>query len=318
MRRVDGQAGGIAEAVAPGPPVDELSRHAGRSPLSQRAERNAAFNQPVVRTALHVGIYLLVLVVGYLDWVTGPEIGFSLFYVVPIMLAGWYYYEQRVTVIVLPFLCAVVWLAADILSAHQYSSPWIGYWNSFIRLGMFFIIGETLSRLRQAHAKEQVLARIDPLTGACNARYFAELVSLEISRAARFAEPFSFAYIDLDNFKSVNDTFGHDGGDALLKTLVSAIRGRIRDIDVIARLGGDEFGLLFPEAEADAAGTIMQKVEALVRESVAPRWGVTFSAGVITFRTPPATMDEMVRKADALMYAAKRSGKDQAAFEVVC
>ena len=84
-------------------------------------------------------------------------------------------------------------------------------------------------------------ARIDPLTGVFNSRYFAELAFKEISRSSRFSEPFTFAFVDVDNFKNVNDSHGHHQGDELLKTMTKSIRSRIRDIDIMASLGGDEF-----------------------------------------------------------------------------
>jgi len=272
---------------------------------------------PPVRTLLYVGLYILLLFIGWLDFITGPEIGFSLFYVLPIMLGSWYYYESRATAAILPILSGMVWLLADLLSRHVYSSPWILYWNSFIRLGMFLIIGQAVSRLRRAHSNEQVLSRTDPLTGVYNARYFAELVSREISRAARFSEPFSFAYLDMDNFKAVNDSLGHDQGNELLRSLTTAIRAHIRDIDIIARLGGDEFGILFPRTDSDQARAVMIKIHAIVQQDLSARWKVTLSAGLITFRTPPKSWEEMVRATDALMYKAKRDGKDKTAFDIV-
>jgi diguanylate cyclase (GGDEF)-like protein len=273
--------------------------------------------RPFARAALTVGVYLLVFGVGYLDYVTGPEIGLSLFYFLPIMMGSWYFYERRVSPIVIPCLSAVVWLLADIFSSHRYSGIWIPYWNMFIRLGMFIIISLTISRLRQSHYNEQILSRTDALTGAVNSRYFSELVAREISHATRFSEPFSFAFIDIDNFKNVNDTFGHHQGDELLRALTGAIRANIRTIDILVRLGGDEFGILFPRTDATQGRAAMKKVDSIVRRHISSTWKVTLSAGVVTFRTPPKSWDEMVRAADALMYKAKKDGKDRVAFEVV-
>jgi diguanylate cyclase (GGDEF)-like protein len=270
-----------------------------------------------VGTALSVGGSLLVLAIGYLDYLTGPEIGFSLFYVAPVMLVSWYLYKSRVWAVAIPVLSAAVWLLADIFSGHQYSSPWIAWWNMAIRLGIFLVIGLTVSRLRLSNANEKVLSRTDALTGAVNSRYFAELAAREISRSTRSSEPFTFAYLDVDNFKTINDSLGHAQGDELLQTMTEAIRARIRDIDIIARLGGDEFGLLLPRTDAAQAAAVMDKVSAVFRESIATRWNVTLSAGVLTFRRPPAGSDEMVKAADALMYRSKREGKDRASFEVV-
>jgi len=273
--------------------------------------------RPLVRFAIFLSIYLVVFVIGYLDFITGPEIGFSLFYLIPIMLASWFHYDRKVSLILLPGVCAVVWLCADIYSGHHYSRSWIPYWNMSIRLGMFLVISLTLSRLRVAQANEQMLSRIDPMTGVYNTRYFAEIVTKEISRATRFAETFSFVYIDVDNFKSVNDTLGHDQGDQLLKTLTKVIKDNIRDIDIIARLGGDEFGIFLPRTGSTQIPAVMNKIYSVFRQNISNIWKVTLSAGVLTYLTAPSTLNEMVRSADALMYKAKRDGKDKAAYELV-
>lgn len=273
--------------------------------------------RPFTRAAFYAGIYLLLFLVGYLDYVTGPAISMSLFYFGPIMLGSWYFYERRVSAFILPALSAAVWLAADLLAGDGRAATWIPYWNMSARLGMFLVISLTVSRLREAHAHEQLLSRTDALTGAFNSRYFEELVKSEISRSARFAEPFSFVYFDLDNFKAVNDTMGHDEGDTLLLTLTQAVRANIRGTDVMARLGGDEFGILFPRTGPAQCQAIMEKLSSLVTKSLSGRWPVTLSVGAITFRTPPAGWDEMVKAADELMYRAKKSGKDKIAFDVV-
>ncbi len=283
--------------------------------MDSGSEKVAA--RPLARVAFYGSLCLLVVAVGWLDYITGPEIGLSLFYFLPIMLGGWYFYGNRAAAIAVPFLAAGVWLAADMLTEHGYSSPWIPYWNMSIRLGMFLAIGLTVSRLRRSHSNEQVLSRTDALTGVSNSRYFTELVTREISRSARFAEPFSFAYIDVDNFKTVNDTRGHHQGDELLRALTRTIRENTRSIDILARLGGDEFGILFPRTDARQGEAAVSKLYGIVRQTISKAWNVTLSAGVITFRTPPASWDDMVRAADSLMYRAKKEGKDRAAYDVV-
>jgi diguanylate cyclase (GGDEF)-like protein len=271
----------------------------------------------LARFAVSASLYLLALVIGYLDFITGPEIGFSLFYVLPIILMSWFRYKEKISHVLLPVVCAVAWLLADIESGAHYSSGWIIYWNMFIRMGMFMIISLTLSRLRIAHAHEQTLSRTDPMTGVFNSRFFSELAALEISRATRFSESFTFAYLDVDRFKSVNDTLGHAQGDELLKTLTRAIKGNIRDIDIMGRLGGDEFGIFFPKTDSAQAHAVMGKIQAVFRDHVSSKWNVTLSAGVMTYLAPPKSLDAMVKAADALMYRAKKSGKDQTAYDIV-
>ncbi|HTZ50826.1 MAG TPA: GGDEF domain-containing protein [Spirochaetia bacterium] len=269
------------------------------------------------RAALYAGVLLLLVLVGYLDYITGPEISMSLFYFAPIMLGGWFFYRPRTSAILVPILAAGTWLAADLLGGAPTAGTWIEYWNALIRLGMFLVVSIMISRLREANAREQVLSRTDALTGVFNSRYFQELVHAEIVRATRYSEPFSFVYFDLDNFKAVNDTLGHDQGDALLRAVTANVRAHIRETDVMARIGGDEFAILFPRTDSDHCRAIVDKVVSVISTEIGSRWPVTLSAGALTFRRPPASWDEVVKAADVLMYRAKNGGKDRVAFESV-
>jgi diguanylate cyclase (GGDEF)-like protein len=259
---------------------------------------------------------LLVPLIGYLDLITGAEIGFSVFYLVPIMMAGWYHYDRKVSPILIPAMSAAAWLLADMYSGHRYSSQWIQFWNMSIRLIMFSIIGVALSRLRTSQVKADMLSRTDPLTGVLNSRYFNELAAKEINRLLRYSEPLSFAYFDIDNFKNINDKLGHHQGDQLLKELALIVKGNIREIDVFARFGGDEFGILFPRTDIQQSRAAIGKILSLFRDNVSEKWPVTLSAGVITYLVPPKSVDEMVRLADSLMYKAKRRGKDNVEYSI--
>jgi diguanylate cyclase (GGDEF)-like protein len=125
------------------------------------------------------------------------------------------------------------------------------------------------------------------------------------------------AYIDLDNFKTVNDTYGHLIGDSLLRLVADTIRNNIRTTDVLARLGGDEFVVLLPETDFEQSEIVINKVQTqLLDEMKKNNWPVTFSIGAVTFLTPPESVDEMIKKADNLMYSAKKNGKNTKKREV--
>ncbi|MCK7506617.1 MAG: GGDEF domain-containing protein [Desulfobacterales bacterium] len=123
---------------------------------------------------------------------------------------------------------ACAWIGADVLDGHPYSHIYIPVWNTFIRFSFFIIITLLLSSLKSYMEREKELSRIDYLTGAVNARLFYELVQAEIDRFQRYERPFTLAYMDLDNFKSVNDQFGHSIGDQVLKIVVSSTRKYLR------------------------------------------------------------------------------------------
>jgi diguanylate cyclase (GGDEF)-like protein len=165
---------------------------------------------------------------------------------------------------------------------------------------------------------ERRLSRTDGLTGAANRRAFYETAEVERKRALRYGRPMSLAYIDLDNFKQVNDQSGHDSGDRVLVCVAEVLRKHNRAENLVARLGGDEFALLLPEAGQISAGVVINKLRGLLNNAMRENgWPVTFSIGVVTYDKPPENMEEMVQVADKLMYTVKREGKNKIGCSVV-
>ena len=258
---------------------------------------------------------VLIAGVGIFDYLTGYEISFSLFYLLPISLATWF--AGRRLGVLASIASALTWLIADISPGHPYSHPAIYYWNTAIRFSFFIILTYLLSAVRKAHELEKGLARIDNLTGAANGRYFAELLQLEIARSQRHNLPFTVAYVDVDNFKTINDTFGHSMGDQVLQITIKHVKTRLRNIDVVARLGGDEFAFLFPATDQSAARAAISRIQmSLLSEMCQRNWPVTFSIGVLTCTNTPDTADELIKLADALMYSAKNDGKNSIRYSV--
>ncbi|MBI3014821.1 MAG: GGDEF domain-containing protein, partial [Candidatus Tectomicrobia bacterium] len=164
----------------------------------------------------------------------------------------------------------------------------------------------------------KALARTDSLTGVINRRYFFELAQRENSRAHRHKQPFTVMFIDLDNFKDVNDVSGHMTGDALLRLVGETMRKNLRQTDIIARLGGDEFAVLLPETGPEpSVHIVMRKLqENLLQVMEKNGWPVTFSIGAVTFLRPPSSVDEMIRLPDDLMYSVKGKGKNMIKYAV--
>jgi diguanylate cyclase (GGDEF)-like protein len=185
------------------------------------------------------------------------------------------------------------------------------------RLSSFVILTFILSALKSTLKQEKETSRIDFLTGIRNRRYFIELVNMEINRARRYEHPFTMACIDLDNFKTVNDCFGHSTGDILLRLVARTIQENIRVTDTVARLGGDEFAILLPETGRNGAEVILQKIQKINLDIMRRHgWPVTLSIGVATFTSPPSTVDQTLRISDQLMYHAKNNGKNSIRHEV--
>lgn len=255
------------------------------------------------------------LVVGALDYFTGEELGLSIFYAIPVMLMAWY--MGRTMGFITSFTAALIWYIADIATGRVYSNAVIPVWNAGVRLGFFLIIAFFLSSLRDALEIAQELSRMDPLTGAVSTRYFYELAGRELERAGRYGRPLSVAYMDLDNFKEVNDVYGHTTGDELLRFLSVTIRDNIRKSDIFARLGGDEFAVLLPET-GDDAGVVMEKLRSsIVKGMPEYRFPVTLSVGVITYIALPETVEDMIREVDELMYAVKNTTKNAVRHMVI-
>ena len=258
---------------------------------------------------------VMVLLVGILHHMAGSELSSTVFYLIPIALVTWF--TKRSIGLFISMFSALTWLVADLTSGATYSSPDISYWNGVARLCSFFILTFILSALKSTLKQEKEYSRIDFLTGIRNRRDFIELVNIEINRARSYEHPFTIACIDLDNFKTVNDRFGHTTGDILLRLVAQTIQENIRTTDTVARLGGDEFAILMPETGRNVAEVILQKVQKINLDIVRKhRWPITLSIGVVTFTSPPSTVDETLRISDQLMYTAKNNGKNSIQYQV--
>nr|WP_255604145.1 GGDEF domain-containing protein [Oscillochloris sp. ZM17-4] len=156
------------------------------------------------------------------------------------------------------------------------------------------------------------MARRDPLTGAYNRRAFHDLLDHELARMRRIALPLTMAYIDLDNFKAINDLLGHSVGDQLLIEMTTMMCENLRTIDHVSRLGGDEFVILMPATDVRSAEVALDRLKGMIQGAMRARhWPVTLSIGAVTFYDAPASLDQAISLADHTMYAVKKRGKDE-------
>jgi diguanylate cyclase (GGDEF)-like protein len=251
-----------------------------------------------------------------LDFITGYDISVSVLYLFPIVLIAWF--EGGVPAALISIFSAITWAVADLASGHIYSHIAVSIWNAIMVLGMFLIVAYSVAAVKKLLISEREHAHNDYLTGVTNAGYFYEQANMEIIRSARYNRPLTLAYIDIDNFEQVNDTFGHNTGDNLLRAVATTMKATLRSTDSIARLGGDQFAILMPETSQEHAAIAINKVREQLLETVRKKgWPVTFSIGVATCYTPTCTTDELVKMADTLMYAAKKSGKNMVKFEIL-
>ena len=254
----------------------------------------------------------LLCLVGAVDYWTGFEVSFSLFYLIPIALVTWFTTARLGMMFAVA--SAIVWLIADILSGAVYSHQIIYLWNSAIRLG-FFVLTVFSLELMKTLEREKTFARMDYVTGSLNTRYFHALAQREIDRSSRYQYPFTVAYIDIDNFKNVNDSFGHITGDKVLYAVADCMQRHLRKTDIVARIGGDEFAILLPEVGLSLAETVISKMHGkLLEEMQKNNWPATFSIGVLTFSDAPSSVNEMLNMVDRLMYSVKNKGKNNISF----
>ncbi len=234
---------------------------------------------------------------------------FSVFYLAPIALTAWL--VGRRAGILFSFLGAGLWLAESLVERRSGATEVVpACSNGVLLLGFFLLVSTLLSALRVALWRERATARVDSLTQVSNRRAFSELAEAEIERMSRYGGRFTVAYLDLDDFKQVNDRFGHETGDRVLVLAAQAIRKSLRANDIVARVGGDEFIVLLPQTDARDAEAVLQKLEehlaAIMRQGL---WPVTVSIGAATFEKPPVSVERMVEMVDVLMYSAKAGGK---------
>lgn len=167
-----------------------------------------------------------------------------------------------------------------------------------------------------SHERLQRVAAIDPLTGLYNRRFGLERLSEEFSRSVRSNEPLGVVLFDIDNFKSVNDTYGHQVGDNVLKLIAENVKGVLREGDTLMRYGGEEFLAVLPgagEADLRSGGERMREiVESTVIVDSGAELRVTISLGAVSFPgTDVADLDDLIRMADAAMYSAKKTGRNR-------
>ena len=256
-----------------------------------------------------------VLLVAEVDYLSGVELRVYPLYYLPIAFAAWYI--GRAWTVTAAGLSIAAWMVSNYLAGLDYSAGGVWVFNAVMHGVSFLVVGVLIAQLKVALAHEKQLSRLDALTGLMNSRAFDEEAARVLLTARRKKRPVTLAYIDLDHFKTVNDTHGHHAGDELLRAVAGAIRSAVRASDLAARIGGDEFALLLPETAHAEATVALRRLRERIQETLAgAAYTVTASIGGVVFIAVPDSFGRMVRAADRRMYTAKAAGRDRVVLDV--
>ncbi|MBK6972507.1 MAG: diguanylate cyclase [Sterolibacteriaceae bacterium] len=259
---------------------------------------------------------VLIGLAGTFRIVTEAQHALSLVLLLPTIAVSWFIglaFGLSVAV-----LAVLSWLSADLFVSVETQPAWVLYSNALVRGGVFCLVAYITSALREAYRRQRALASQDPLTGLANRRQFMSRLELERQRSARSRRPITIAYLDLDDFKAVNDSLGHDKGDQVLRIVGGFLTRNLRDTDCAARLGGDEFAVMLPETGLESALIVIDKARHRI-QALLTAHGLTvgLSVGVASFVSLPGSVREMLEVADRLMYEVKQDGKRAIRHRVV-
>jgi diguanylate cyclase (GGDEF)-like protein len=178
-------------------------------------------------------------------------------------------------------------------------------------------LSERAVELEKAHEELEQLAMTDSLTGINNRRFFMQLISDEVERTRRYGHPLSLLALDIDNLKEINDMYGHDVGDELLRSFSNHCKSNLRPSDKLARLGGDEFAALLIQTDENTAQIIAERlrgtVEGMEIQINNHKIKTSVSIGLVTATDDILTVEELLNKADEALYQAKNRGRNQVA-----
>ena len=249
-----------------------------------------------------------ILVPATLQIATDAEFTFAALELLPVLVIAWMGGKRNG--LLLAFLAVAMWAVSDIVSERQFSAPWVPWANAATRLMTYSVVALLAAQLRLQFEREHELATQDALTGLQNRRAFLEAGDAEVERSKRYGRSLAVIFLDIDDFKQINDSKGHAAGDAALHATARALLAALRSSDQVARLGGDEFAVLLPETGYDAAVETGRKIHLAVNMALEGFPPLKASIGVAWFEEVDRLFPAMLKAADELMYKVKESGKN--------
>ncbi len=270
------------------------------------ATERKEISKALAATCVVVGL----LFVGFVDFLSGVEIRAYPLYFLPLSLAAWRLGRSGAFLAVVA--ATIIWVLSNWAAGMQYSAAHVWMLNTLSQTLAFGTVAAILSWSRSLLDREKALSRTDSLTGLANARAFHSSVELATAACKRNGRPLTLAYIDLDNFKCVNDRYGHSLGDALLKDVATILKNTLRITDSVARVGGDEFVVCLPETSQSQALPLLERLRAeLAVVLPADECAISGSIGAFCWDVPLDSVDAMISAADQRMYEVKKGGKNR-------
>jgi len=248
-----------------------------------------------------------VSLIGILRTKTDVELAFASFGLLPVLTIAWIGGKRNG--VIMAFFAAFIWIVTDLATHRQFSVPWIPWANALTRWAIYSLVAILAAKIRGEFEITRKYAMHDALTGLLNRRAFVDIGNSEVARSNRYRHAMAVVFLDLDNFKTLNDLNGHEAGDEALKATAKVLLNTLRNNDQISRLGGDEFAILLPEIDFDEAIEAASKVSIAVNASLSKYQSVSGSIGVAWFHEADRSFLEMLNSADRLMYQVKGNAK---------
>jgi len=257
-----------------------------------------------------------VLALGYVNQIADAalQVDLEALFLAPIAAVAWVV-SRRASLLFAFYVTLVATISCVAASRFPSSQTMLEF---VIHGGTFMSAALVVNLLAAAMGRQTHRARSDPLTGTANATIFHEAVDRELARGRRYDHPVSLAFIDIDDFKRLNDEYGHLAGDEVLQSLASLMYEQVRATDIVGRLGGDEFSILFPETGIDEARAVLERLRVRIAEYArAKTWPISASIGGTTVdgTSPEIGANALIKRADSAMYRVKSSGKDRVLIE---
>jgi diguanylate cyclase (GGDEF)-like protein len=269
-----------------------------------------ALHQHLTEPLLHFSVGVGTVLIGWAILAGGdPGTDFALIYLW-VALYAFYFFSRRAASL---HMVLVAGCYGAVLALEPTQAP---YTTWALTVGTLVVGGLVLGALRRQStylmSELTVAAGTDSLTGLPNRRSFYERAHTELTRSRRTGQPLSLLLCDVDHFKDINDTFGHQRGDEVLCHVAEALSATVRASDFVGRLGGEEFVLLLPDTDADGAGKVAECARDNVREGLAQQ-GVALSISIGSTTSPRDgdELDALMHASDVALYAAKAAGRDR-------